>query len=139
MKKRSHKKIFLRRIEKFKIFLIFITIFTIFLFIFILTSFKPVKEVEEIQEGLFRITITSPLNKTYHTKNIIFNVSTNFLASEIFWSMDPRFNITECMSCTGFTRYSLIFPDGAYMIKFYAINSENRVFENVVSFTVKSE
>jgi hypothetical protein len=97
---------------------------------------EQVGKTEEVPEQ-FKIAIYSPLNQTYYTKNIILNVSSNFLASEVFRSIDNSPNIMECMNCTGFTRYSLIFPDGAHIIKAYARDFENRVVEASVVFTVQ--
>jgi len=97
---------------------------------------EQVGKTEEVPEQ-FKIAIYSPLNQTYDTENIILNISSNFLASEVFRSIDNSPNITECMNCTGFTRYSLIFPDGAHIIKAYARDFENRVVEANVAFTVQ--
>lgn len=83
------------------------------------------------------LTIHSPLNQTYDSSNVTLNVSSNLLAFEIFRSVDNESNMTECMNCTGFTRYNLIFLPGVHNIKVYARNFDNSLAYSFVLFYVK--
>jgi hypothetical protein len=85
----------------------------------------------------FQVKINSPQNKTYYVNNVILNVSSNFLASEIFQSIDNSPVFTECSNCTGFVRYDLIFNNGAHDIKIYAKDFHGRITLNEIQFAIQ--
>jgi hypothetical protein len=113
---------------KLKILLTCIIFFAVVLDIFFI---KPIQKVE----GPI-ITIESPLNQTYHAKNIILNVSTNETALWIGNSFDNGQNVTECYNCTGYARFDLFFNNGVHTITVYASVNQTRISKARVTFTV---
>lgn len=127
---RIHEKTHKRKIvfeKRFMLLIVFIVIFTsVFLY------FRQPHPVEIEPQ----ITIISPLNKTYHEKNILLTVSTKNVPLWIANSFDNGPNITECRRCESYTRYDLFFDEGSHTIRVYAGYEDNRIIMTDVTFTV---
>lgn len=83
------------------------------------------------------LTIHNPKNETYSQYNIVLNVSSSVLVSEISRSIDNSAYATECFNCTGFTRYNLVFADGEHNIKVYAKDLQGNLVSDEIEFTIK--
>ena len=87
-------------------------------------------------EKIDSLDIISPLNQTYNSTPIWFNVSSNALLYGAWYSLDGAANVS--MTTHDLTEaYASVSPDnGTHYVQFYGNDSYNNIFTSNVSFTV---
>lgn len=86
-------------------------------------------------EAINRLDIDSPLNATYDTEDIWFNVSSNAVLAAAWYSLDGAANVT--MTETDHSAYQqATVSEGAHTVQFWANDSNGNVVSNSTQFTV---
>lgn len=85
-----------------------------------------------------KITIHSPLNKTYKACDFSLNVSVSEEALWISDCFDDRGIDVECTKCFYYIYHKLHFNQGTHKITVYAADLENRTTNSSVIFTIET-